>query len=78
MPLEYAQSERGILKYQTVVNLADDGFQKENTTFAGLQLFAAIVRVLRTAFTHIVQNVFAQPYQNDTVRIRQCSRISAE
>ena len=39
---------------------------------------AALVRVLRTAFTRIVQNVFAQPYQNDTVRIRQCSGISAE
>ena len=39
---------------------------------------AALVRVLQTAFTHIVQNVLAQPYQNDTVRIRQCSGISAE
>ena len=32
---------------------------------------AALVRV-------IVQNVFAQPYQNDTVRISQFSGISAE
>ena len=48
------------------------------TKFTGLQLFSAFVRVLRTAFRRIVQNMFAQPYQNDTVRIRQCSGISAE
>ena len=51
---------------------------QENTTLAGLQLLVALVRVLRTAFTRIVQNVFAQRYQNHTVRIRQCSSISAE
>ena len=66
-------------EYQTVLNLADDGFLQLfkhilftscfviETYETGLlcAAHAALVRVLRTAFTRIVQNVLAEPYQNE-------------
>ena len=76
IPLDYAQSERGKPDNHVVIldshkSWCQRTFQKENTTFAGLQFFkhilftscfvigpsvhTVLVRVLRTAFTRIVQ-----------------------
>ena len=82
--------------------MSDNGFQKENTTFAGLKLFKHILFtscfVIETyeigtsgestcTANHIYaysaeassnENMFVQPYQNDTVRIRLRSSILVE